>query len=67
VKKPVLPDPQSLPAELAVIVEPVKEHLDILTGRTREGKVVRMDEAIATAADCAAKLNELIDLLQGET
>ncbi|MBY0437240.1 MAG: hypothetical protein K2W80_03535 [Burkholderiales bacterium] len=65
-KKPVLPEPQSLSPELASIVEPIKEHLDIITGRTREGKIERMDEATATTAECAAKLNQILDLLQGE-
>lgn len=65
-KKPVLPEPQSLSPEFAMIVEPIKEHFDILAGRTREGKIERMDETTATAADCAAKINQLIDLLQGE-
>ncbi|MCA3116425.1 MAG: hypothetical protein ING91_19520 [Rhodocyclaceae bacterium] len=65
-KKPVLPDPHSLSVEMASLASPVKEHLDILAGRTREGKIVRMDEATATAADCAGKINEILDLLQGE-
>ena len=66
-RKPALPEPQMLAPELAAFAEPVKEHLDILAGRTREGKIVRMDEATATAADCAGKINEILDLLQGET
>lgn len=65
-RKPVLPEPQTLSPEIALLADPVKEHLDILAGRTREGKLDRMDEATATTAECAAKLNELIDLLQGE-
>lgn len=65
-KKPVLPEPQLLAPEVAALAEPVKEHLDILAGRTREGKLEALDEATATAADCAAKINQLIDLLQGE-
>lgn len=65
-KKPVLPEPHTLSPEVAPLGEAVKEHLDILTGRTREGKIERLDESNATANECAAKINQIIDLLQGE-
>ncbi len=43
--------------------EAVKERLEVIAG-LRGVKIAKLDAATATVAGCAAKINELIDLLQ---
>lgn len=41
----------------------VKESIEILVGR-RGGQIAKLDAATATTAQCAAKINEILDLMQ---
>lgn len=43
--------------------EAVKERLEVVSG-LRGGKLTTLDPATATAAQCAAKINEILALLQ---
>lgn len=44
--------------------EVVKERLEVISG-LRGGKITLLDPETATTAQCAAKINEILGLLQG--
>lgn len=63
-KKPSIPDiPPSLAGDQYRFQQAVKETVESITGR--RGQKVKALPASATAADCAAKINEILEVLQG--
>lgn len=63
VKKPALDDPAATLAELSKRMNQMYQTLQIYSGQ-RGTRTVKLDTTTATATQCAAKINELIDLLQ---
>lgn len=57
-KKPSIPTVSSLPQELARILQPMKENIDLLTGVQTGG--LRQLDATATLTDAIMKINEVI-------
>lgn len=64
-KKPSMDSTQEPGTQFIKRIEELRETLQIITGKrgTRIAKIT--DPSTATAKDCATKLNEIIDLLQG--
>lgn len=60
--KPAIPLPSGLPLGLVDILDPIKENIEIITGR-RGGKIALLPDT-ATDADVIAKINEVITRLQ---
>jgi|APGre2960657404_1045060.scaffolds.fasta_scaffold06528_3 hypothetical protein len=60
IRKRAIPAPQF--DQLAINIA-VKENIEIITG-ARKGKIVPLDTATATAATCAAKINEILEAMQ---
>lgn len=56
--------PPTIERERTGFDEAVKERLEVISG-LRGGKIVLLDPATATAAQCAVKINEILALLQG--
>jgi hypothetical protein len=63
IKKPALDSIQQPGNEFMKMIEQLRETLQIITGK-RGNRIQRLNPDTATAADCAAKINEIIDLLQ---
>lgn len=60
----VIPDvPPTEDPQRRIFDEAVKERMEIVSG-ARGVKIVKLDETTATTAECAAKINEILRLLQ---
>lgn len=63
-RKPAIPETPK-PGQLrARFDQAVRENIEILTARRTE-PITLLDPATATAEDCAKKLNEILDRMQG--
>ncbi len=56
--------PPTIERERTGFDEAVKERLEVISG-LRGGKITLLDPETATTAQCAAKINEILGLLQG--
>ncbi len=63
-KKPSIVVPLSLPPDTRVFADAVKEWVEVVQGLRGDAKVAKLP-ATASLGDVIAKVNELIDLLQG--
>ena len=61
-KKPAIPDLQGLDNQLRNVLGPVKENIEIVTGR--RGTPIARLPASPTNAEIATKINEILTLLQ---
>lgn len=61
-KKPAIPDLQGIDYQLRNVLGPMKENIEILTGR--RGTPIAQLSTSPTNAELAAKVNELLTLLQ---
>lgn len=57
-RKPGIPSIQSIPAEIAVVLRPMKENIELLTG-ARGGAIVQL-QVNATTVQIVSKINEII-------
>jgi hypothetical protein len=62
-RKPGIPDTAGIDAQARRVLDPLKENVEILTGR--RGVKIAPLPANPTNAQIATKLNELLTLLQG--
>lgn len=61
--KPGIPNPPRKGDDRSKFDAAIKETVEIITGR-RGDKITALNTETATAADCAAKINEIIERLQ---
>jgi|APGre2960657468_1045069.scaffolds.fasta_scaffold35620_3 hypothetical protein len=60
IRKRAIPSPQS---DQIVINTAVKENIELING-SRKGLIDSLDTTTATAATCAAKINEILEAMQ---
>lgn len=63
-EKPAIPLPVSAEPDLRVFAESVKEWLEVVQGLRGNPKIAKLPNNASTS-EIVAKVNELIDLLQG--
>lgn len=59
-KKPAIPATSSLPAEIARIVEPIKQNVELMNGARPGSTALTPLATTASLADVIAKVNQLI-------
>ncbi|MEN6403628.1 MAG: hypothetical protein ABFD94_16925 [Armatimonadia bacterium] len=59
-KKPAIPGTGSLPVELARVIEPIKQNVEMINGARPGSDVLTPLPATASLADVIAKVNQLI-------
>ena len=63
-KKPAIPGTSSLPLNLAQVIEPMKQNIEMVTG-ARPGSVsISPLPATATLADCINQLNLILSRIE---
>lgn len=58
-KKPSIPGTSNLPKELAAVIEPLKQNVEIITG-LRGGSQIQPLASTAALSDVISKVNEII-------
>ena len=63
-RKPAIPPTSMLPLDVARVVEPMKQNIELLTG-SRPGSVsIDPLPPTATLADCIAQLNKILSRIE---
>lgn len=62
-KKPAIPTTSSLPVEMARLLEPMKQNIELITGARPGMDAVQPLDSTATTAQIITKINEILSRL----